>query len=139
MSQLSRRDFLKTAAVMGSATLAGVRLSGCSKNGDSLEKEWHLNPAFQIAALKDDAIELYCYDGKGHKITHAFSGLEADVLLAVQKKRSLKESLPLLAEKNGCSESRCRNQIVRLLADQEKARIIYSGMEQLVFKREIHG
>jgi anaerobic selenocysteine-containing dehydrogenase len=139
MTQLNRREFLKKAAVMGSATLAGMYLSSCSKNGAQLEEDWHLNPAFQITATQGNAIELYCYDGKGHKIAHEFSGLEADLLLAIQQKQSLTDNLPRLAEKNNCSEKQCRKQISNLLSEQEKAKIIYSGKEMLVFKREING
>lgn len=139
MTQLNRRNFLKKTAVLGAATMTGIIWSNCSKDQPILERDWHLNAAFRIAPTSDNAIELFCNDGKGNKIFHEFSGLEADMLLAIHQKKPLNEQITSLADKYKCSKKECRRKIIALLKEQEEAKIIYSGKEMLVYKSEING
>jgi len=139
MTQLNRRDFLKKTTILGAATVTGIMWSNCSKNQPILERNWHLNAAFRIAPTNNNAIELFCYDGKGNKISHEFSGLEADILLAIHQKKPLNKQIFSLADKYTYSKKECRKKIITLLKEQEEAKIIYSGKKMLVLKSEKNG
>lgn len=137
---LNRRDFLKKAAGIGTVAIAGYSLSTCSRKSESmLGLNWHVNDAFHLTPTDDHSIELYCNDGKGNKISHTFTGLEADMLTAIKHKRPLDEQIGIFAGKHQLSEKACRKQILSFLKDQEDAKIIYSGEKMLVYKSEKNG
>lgn len=140
MGSLNRREFLHRTATLGAAGMAGFALLDCSKQQPSLiDRNWHVNGAFHLSRTGEQTIELYCYDGKGNRIAHEFSGLEADLLIAIASEIPLKDRINSLAQKHNLSESECRRQIQSLLQEQQDARIIYSGEKMLVYKSVKNG
>lgn len=140
MKKLSRREFLQRSAALGAAGMAGFALLDCSeKQKNLLADNWHVNGAFRLVQTGANSVELFCYDGKGGKISHEFTGLEADLLKAIASETPLENEINALAQKHHLTVSECRRQIEALLNEQQKARIIYSGDKMLVYKSEKNG
>lgn len=141
--RLSRREFLKIAAtITGSTAIAGggIFCSGSKKEQEMLAYQWHLNPAFRIDAVSETEIELFTHLKDGERISHRFSGIEADLLRSVHQNADLSASMPALAEKYAISIEKCQQAVDQSLQEFLESNIIYHGEEMKVkIVEEQHG
>ncbi len=141
--RLSRRDFLKMAAtVTGSAALAGAGVF-CGKSKEQQEMltyQWYLNPAFRIDPVSNSEVELFTHLKDGERISHRFSGLEADLLLSLEQKVDLSANMGALAQKYAISAEECHKRVDQSLRELLDSNIIYHGEEMKVkIVEEQHG
>ncbi len=137
--KMSRREFLKMAAVVGGLALAGggvKRSAGLLRRftgqSDSLRQEWRLNPAFRINELSTGAIELYTHLGTGELLKTTFSGLEADIFRLLDREQPVINHLPALAGRHNLSVERCRAKVRYALRDFKRSSLVYTGARMLV-------
>ena len=128
---LSRRDFLRLAAtVAGAAAVTGAGFIAFRRTrADDIPR---LNPAFRIAELSANEIELYTHAGYGQVLKHKFTGLEADLLRQIDKEQEMQSLVALLAQKHSLPIDECRERINRSLRDFENAKLVYYGEKMLV-------
>jgi hypothetical protein len=137
--KISRREFLKIAAVVGGLVIAGGGIKGSasflrwfSERNDSLLKEWRLNPAFRVNELSANAIELYTHLGTGELLKHTFSGLEADIFRLLAQEQPIINHLPSLAQRNRIAINQCREKVLAALRSFKRSSLVYTGEKMLV-------
>jgi len=127
---------------MGAVASQAYRLvRGTSESDAQAEELWldkipRLNPGFRIRSNREQEIELFTHLGDGRELTHAFRGLEADLLRHVATARPLREIVPILTAERGLAPEQCGSLVATALVKLEDAQLVYYGDRMLVKKVE---
>lgn len=134
--KLSRRNFLRYAALGGG--LAVVSGSHLVCIGKALAEQAEatavirLNPGFRIRDISKRKIQLYTHKENGQVLSHHFENMTADLLRGIGQEHSFDLILNDLTEKYRMPEKECRRQVMDLLQQLEKRKLIYYGEKMLV-------
>jgi len=71
------------------------------------ETRFAINPAFRSVELDRGRLELFTFLRSGERLSHTFSGMEADLLSAIHSQSPIRGLVSMLAPQYKVSETEC--------------------------------
>ena len=91
-----------------------------------------ISPAFKMNLFTDGKVELYTHQSGGDKVTTAFNGLEAEILLKLSKQSDPKQYTQELGSKYSLEEEAFASAVNSTLTSLADRGFIYYGEPMLV-------
>jgi hypothetical protein len=132
---VSRRDFLRLAASLGGVLLAASAVPlvpGAWSSPGPTRSIPRLNPAFRLRELDGGGLEVFTHVSPGSRISHQFTGLEADCLRELAAEKPLAAYVEGVAARQGLSPAAGQGAIIGMLDEFSTAGLVYFGDTRMI-------